>query len=87
MSNPLRIHCARYLVVHDFDKSGLEILHKFTADTRRFTYTIAPTVIDLGLRLEDALAMGLESEPVRYDSTVDPRESLRECGGPPSSHI
>jgi hypothetical protein len=68
------------LVVHDFDKSGLEILHKFTANTRRYRYTITPTVIDLGLRLEEALVMGLESEPVVYDSEVDPREHLRECG-------
>jgi hypothetical protein len=37
-------------------------------------------VIDLGLRLEDAQDMGLQSEPVTYDSTVDPRESLRRCG-------
>jgi len=68
------------LVVHDFDKAGLEILHKFTANTRRYRYTIMPTVRDLGLRLEDALAMGLESEPVTYDSAVDPRLNLRECG-------
>ena len=68
------------LVVHDFDKSGLEILHKFTANTRRYRYTITPTVLDLGLRLEEALAMGLESEPVTYDSEVDPRVHLRECG-------
>jgi Protein of unknown function C-terminus (DUF2399) len=68
------------LVVHDFDKSGLEILHKFTANTRRYRYTITPTVLDLGLRLEEALAMGLESEPVTYDSEVDPRVNLRECG-------
>jgi hypothetical protein len=68
------------LVVHDFDKSGLEILHKFTANTRRWRYTIQPHVVDLGLRLEEALAMGLESEPVLYDAEVDPRESLRTCG-------
>src|SRR4029453_10557288 len=40
------------LVVHDFDKSGLEILDKFTADTRRYQYTARPSVLDLGLRLE-----------------------------------
>jgi hypothetical protein len=68
------------LVVHDFDKSGLEILHKFTANTRRYRYTIPPTVLDLGLHLEEAQAMGLESEPVLYDSEVDPRENLRTCG-------
>jgi len=61
------------LVVHDFDKSGFEILHKFTADTRRYHYTVPPTVLDLGLRLEEALAMGLASEPVPYDTQRDPR--------------
>jgi hypothetical protein len=68
------------LVVHDFDKPGLEILHKFTANTRRYRYTSTPTVIDLGLRLEEAQAMGLESEPVPYETQVDPKVHLRECG-------
>ena len=68
------------LVVHDFDKSGLEILDKFTADTRRYQYTTRPSVLDLGLRLEAAVAMGLESEQVSYGKDTDPRESLRRCG-------
>jgi Protein of unknown function C-terminus (DUF2399) len=68
------------LVLHDFDKYGLEILQKFTTDTRRYQYTDVPTVIDLGLRLAEALQMGLESEPVPYRSKKDPRESLRACG-------
>ena len=68
------------LVVHDFDKSGLEILDKFTRNTRRYRYRVTPTVIDLGLRLDEARAMGLASEPVTYHSGVDPRESLRSCG-------
>jgi len=68
------------LVVHDFDKSGLEILDKFTSATRRFQYTIHPMVVDLGLTLEDALAMGLESEPVQYDQEMDPAINLRACG-------
>ena len=61
-----------------FDKSGLEILDKFTRNTRRYRYRVPPTVIDLGLRLDEARAMGLASEPVTYHSGVDPRESLRE---------
>jgi hypothetical protein len=68
------------LVLHDFDKSGLEILQKFTTDTRRYQYSAVPRVIDLGLRLDEALQMGLDSEPVTYRSKKDPRESLRECG-------
>jgi hypothetical protein len=68
------------LVVHDFDKSGLESLDKFTTDTRRYQYTARPSVLDLGLRLEAAVAMGLESEQVSYGKDTDPRESLRRCG-------
>ena len=68
------------LVVHDFDKSGFEILDKFTSDTRRYHYTATPNVIDLGLHLEDALTMGLQSEAVTYPSEVDPRASLFRCG-------
>ena len=37
-------------------------------------------MIDLGVRLDEALAMGLASEPVTYTSKVDPRESLCRCG-------
>jgi hypothetical protein len=68
------------LVVHDFDKAGLEILDKFTANTRRYTYTTQPQVIDLGLRLREAQAMGLQSEPVMYNSKINPRINLRACG-------
>src|SRR5262249_58840001 len=68
------------LVAHDLDKSGLEILDKFTADTRRYQYTECPNVIDLGLRLMAAQAMGLESEEVSYGKGMDPRASLRRCG-------
>jgi DNA topoisomerase VI subunit B len=68
------------LVLHDFDKAGIEILDKFRSDTRRYSYSTTPHVIDLGLRLEDAQNMSLESEPVAYDSEVDPRKNLRRCG-------
>jgi len=67
------------LVVHDFDKAGLEILDKFTRNTRRWQYQVPPTVLDLGLRLDEALAMYLESEPVRHPGKVDPCRSLRRC--------
>jgi hypothetical protein len=69
------------LVFHDFDKSGFEILDKFTSDTRRYAYQSKPTVVDLGLRLAEAQAMGLQSEDVGYGrQDIDPRISLRACG-------
>jgi hypothetical protein len=68
------------LVCHDFDKSGFEILHTLRTDTRRYRFRIPPKVIDLGLRLADVQAMALQSEPVAYGSSVDPRLKLDECG-------
>jgi hypothetical protein len=66
------------LVAHDFDKSGFTIMHTLCHDTRRFSFKAKPKVIDIGLRLEDALEMGLESEDVTY--SADPRELLRKQG-------
>ena len=64
------------LVAHDFDKSGLEILDKFQSDTRRYRYNARPRIVDLGLRLDAARAMSLESEQVQYNSGVDPCANL-----------
>jgi len=68
------------LVAHDFDKAGFSILHTLRTDTRRYTFDAAPRVIDLGLRLADVVEMDLQSEPVEYKSTVDPRANLAESG-------
>ena len=69
------------LVVHDFDKSGFSILHTMRTDTRRYKFLKPPNVIDLGLRLDDAQAMGLDSEEVDYPKAkVDPRVNLRASG-------
>jgi hypothetical protein len=68
------------LVIRDFDTYGFSIAHKLQSDTRRYTFKTRPKVIDLGLRLADVRAMRLESEPVDYDSQMDPRINLRECG-------
>src|SRR5262249_51674116 len=59
-------HDVTILVLHDFDKSGLSILHTLRTDTRRYKFKTAPKVIDIGLRLQDARRMMLESEEVRY---------------------
>jgi len=75
----LAIKNVTILVAHDLDKSGFTILHTLFHDTRRFSFKVIPKVIDLGLRLNDALDMGLEAEEVTYDSK-DPRELLRTQG-------
>jgi DNA topoisomerase 6 subunit A-like protein len=41
------------LVLHDFDRPGIIIKDTLENDTRRYTYTHAINVIDLGLNLED----------------------------------
>ncbi len=68
------------LVAHDFDKSGFEIVDNLRRTTRRYTYDRAPRVIDIGLRLADVEAMGLQSEPVLYPQRKNPRVNLAECG-------
>jgi hypothetical protein len=68
------------LVARDFDGSGFTIAHTLANDTRRYAFRDRPKVVDLGLRLADAQAMGLQSEPVAYGKRKDPRGHLRSCG-------
>jgi len=68
------------LCLHDFDKSGFDIVAKLKTSNRRYRYSIETRVLDLGLRLADIEAMGLDSEPVTYPCEVDPRILLREQG-------
>ena len=68
------------LVVRDFDVSGFSILHTLRSNTRRFRFRRRPKVVDHGLGLNDAAAMGLEIEPVGFRNQKDPRIRLRECG-------
>ena len=68
------------LVARDFDVSGFSIVHTLRSSNRRYQFRRRPNVVDLGLRLDDAATMGLESEPVDYRHQKDPRIRLRECG-------
>jgi len=74
--------CATYevplLVLHDFDKSGFSILGTLQRDTRRYAFRNRIEVVDLGLRLADVEASGLEMEEVVHRS--DPAPNLRENG-------
>ena len=49
--------CAQYgiplLVLHDFDRAGIIIKDTLENNTRRYSYTNPPTVIDLGLHYDD----------------------------------
>jgi hypothetical protein len=70
------------LVLHDFDVSGFSILHTLCHDTRRHQFKVRPKVIDLGLRLSDVEAMGLDSEDVVFPTRLkkNPRDRLQRCG-------
>jgi hypothetical protein len=67
------------LILHDFDKSGFSIIGTLKRDTRRYTFRNEIEAIDLGLRLVDVQAWGLESEEVRYRKG-NPESNLRTNG-------
>src|SRR5262249_35975776 len=74
-----------FLVLHDMDASGFSILHNLRNNGRRYCFKNRPCVNEVGLRLTDALRMGLQSEQVKYGSkkkkqNKDPRINLRQCG-------
>jgi DNA topoisomerase VI subunit A len=68
--------CSQYqvplLVLRDFDRAGFIIASTLQRDTRRYAFRNRIEVVDLGLRLEDALRYNLESETV-YEKITDPK--------------
>src|SRR5262249_5445877 len=72
-------HQIPLLVLRDFDKSGFSIVGTLQRDTRRYSFQNPVRVIDLGLRLEDVEAWGLQSEEVVYGKS-DPTDNLRKNG-------
>ncbi len=65
--------CGRYkipvYVLHDFDVSGFSIFGTLRGNTDRYTFNNAIKVVDLGLRLTDVEALGLQSEQVSLGNT------------------
>ena len=55
-------------MLHDFDKAGFSILGTLSSSNRRYEFEHEIKVIDLGLRLTDVEAFGLED---RYEDTHD----------------
>jgi hypothetical protein len=55
-------HDIPLLLLHDFDKSGFAIAGTLQRDTRRYEFKNGITTIDIGLSLQDVIAMGLEAE-------------------------
>jgi hypothetical protein len=71
----------RVFTLHDFDVTGFSISGTLGTDGRRYIYENAVEFIDLGLRLADAEAMDLQSEPVEVEGDRDARaKTLRGHG-------
>ena len=67
------------LTIRDFDKSGFSIARTLSRSNARYTFGERPDVRHLGLRLDDARAWGLESEPAVLKGG-DPRPNLIKNG-------
>jgi hypothetical protein len=70
-------------VLHDCDISGFSIFGTLGTNSDRYTFAndLADKLIDIGLRLEDARAMGLAAEPVKVEKDRDKvRETLERHG-------
>ena len=74
-------HDLLLLVMHDLDKAGLSIVGTLKRNTRRYSFKNRIKVIDIGVRLDDVRAYGLQSEAVEYrGSAYKVRENLRKNG-------
>jgi hypothetical protein len=68
----------RILVAHDFDRAGACIANTLGNNTRRYRFEVAPEIIDIGLGLAEARAMGLQDEEA---PDAGPKaDKLREYG-------
>jgi hypothetical protein len=77
-----RIH--KILVLHDFDVSGFSIFGTLGCDGRRYKFGNNLPIVDIGLRLADVDAMGLQSEPVEIKGSWESRSwTLKEHGANP----
>jgi hypothetical protein len=73
------------LVLHDFDVSGFSIFGTLGTSNRRYSFDTDVPIADIGLRLDDVAAMGLESEPVDMssDNWWKRERTLRRHGATP----
>jgi DNA topoisomerase VI subunit A len=69
-------------VLRDFDVSGFSIFGTLGTDSRRYVFEndLTDKIVDIGLRLEDIEAMGLEAETVEVDNREARRAKLEEHG-------
>jgi hypothetical protein len=67
-------------VLHDFDVAGFSILGVLQRDTRRYQFTSAIKVVDLGLRVEDIAGLGTEPAAATKTKESTLREQLAANG-------
>jgi hypothetical protein len=73
-------HDLPLFVLHDFDVAGFLILGTLQRDTRRYQFSSAIEVIDLGLRLGDIAGLGREPAAATKTSASMLRDQLAENG-------
>jgi hypothetical protein len=73
-------HDIPLFVLHDLDVAGFLILGTLQRDTRRYQFSSAVEVIDLGLRLGDIAGLAREPAAATKTSAAMLREQLAENG-------
>jgi hypothetical protein len=71
----------KVLVAHDFDVSGFSIFGTLGSDGRRYRFHNDVHIVDLGLRLSDVEALGLDSEPVKTSGDWSARAATLAAHG------
>ena len=71
----------KVLVAHDFDVSGFSIFGTLGSDGRRYLFHNEVHIVDIGLRLSDVEAMGLDSEPVETSGDWSARSATLSAHG------
>ena len=61
----------KVFVLHDLDITGRNIAHTLANSTGRYVFRNDLDIVEMGVRLVDAEALGLESEPFKLDQKAD----------------
>jgi hypothetical protein len=77
----------KVLVAHDFDVLGFSIFGTLGSDGRRYRFHNDVHIIDLGLRLSDVEALGLDSEPVETSGDWSARAATLAAHGATMAEI
>ena len=77
----------KVLVAHDFDVSGFSIFGTLGSDGRRYRFRNDVHIVDLGLRLSDVEALGLDSEPVETSGDWAARAATLAAHGASTTEI